>query len=301
MGEAVDLCRRAIEEGGFLQHMALNAAKLVSLRADPRLRAIVSGSELVTADGQAVVWASRLLRDPVPERVAGIDLMEELFALSGDRGYRVYLLGATEETLRRATERLLERHPKLRIAGSHHGYFPEADSPAVCALIRAARPDVLFVAMSSPRKEYWLAEHGRALGVPVIMGVGGALDVTAGDVRRAPRWAQAVGLEWAYRIVQEPRRLWRRYLVTNTRFVALVARERLGGSRRPLSGTVELLAPDERLQKAPVRMVEDEQEDAGGVAGEDERGEQDRQRVADLASTESEGEGADHDERDERL
>jgi len=233
MGEAVAICRRTIEEGGFLQHMALNAAKIVSLRTDPRLGAIVAGSELVTADGQSVVWASRLLRDPLPERVAGIDLMEALFGLAEAEGYRVYLLGATEETLRKATERLLERHPKLPIAGSHHGYFPEGDSPAVCALISAARPDILFVAMSSPRKEYWLAEHGRALGVPVIMGVGGALDVTAGDVLRAPRWVRVTGLEWAYRFVQEPRRLWRRYLITNTRFIVLVAGELLRGYLSP--------------------------------------------------------------------
>jgi N-acetylglucosaminyldiphosphoundecaprenol N-acetyl-beta-D-mannosaminyltransferase len=227
MAEAVALCRVAVEKQGFLQHMALNAAKIVSLRADSRLQEAVAQSELVTADGQSVVWASRLLRDPLPERVAGIDLMEELFALAEREEYRVYLLGATDDTLGRAVERLLERHPALSIAGSHHGYFSEAESTAICEQIKAAAPDVLFVAMSSPRKEHWLAQHGRALGVPVIMGVGGALDVTAGDVRRAPPRLQALGLEWAYRLLQEPRRLSRRYLVTNTRFILLVAGELL--------------------------------------------------------------------------
>lgn len=225
MHEAVALCRMAIEERGFLQHTALNAAKIVSLRSDPSLRAVVAGSELVTADGQAVVWASRLLRDPLPERVAGIDLMNELFGLAEKEGYRVYLLGATEDTLARAGEHLVERFPRLEIVGSHHGYFADAESPELCEKITMTRSDILFVAMSSPRKELWLAEYGRELGVPVIMGVGGALDVTAGDVRRAPRWLQVLGLEWAYRFLQEPRRLWRRYLVTNTRFIALVARE----------------------------------------------------------------------------
>jgi N-acetylglucosaminyldiphosphoundecaprenol N-acetyl-beta-D-mannosaminyltransferase len=225
MNEAVALCRAAMEQQGFLQHMALNAAKIVSLRADSRLREAVAESELVTADGQSVVWASRLLRDPLPERVAGIDLMEELFALAEREGYRVYLLGATHDTLGRAVERLLERYPALSIAGSHHGYFSEAESPEICARIKAVTPDVLFVAMSSPRKEYWLAEHGRALGVPVIMGVGGALDVTAGDVTRAPSRLQALGLEWAYRMLQEPRRLSRRYLATNTRFILLLGGE----------------------------------------------------------------------------
>ena len=238
MNEAVALCRAAVEQQSFLQHMALNAAKIVSLRADSRLREAVAGSELVTADGQSLVWASRLLRDPLPERVAGIDLMEELFALSEREGYRIYLLGATPDTLARAIERLLERHPNLSIAGSQHGYFSEGESGVICERIRAVAPDVLFVAMSSPRKEYWLAEHGRALGVPMIMGVGGALDVIAGDVLRAPRWAQVTGFEWAWRVAQEPRRLWRRYLVTNTRFIVLVAREVLAGSlnRRARSG-----------------------------------------------------------------
>jgi len=242
MTEAVALCRVAVEKQGFLQHMALNAAKIVSLRADSRLREAVAQSELVTADGQSVVWASRLLRDPLPERVAGIDLMEELFALAEREAYRVYLLGATDDTLGRAVERLLERHPALAIAGSHHGYFSEAESTVICERIKTAAPDVLFVAMSSPRKEHWLAQHGRALGVPVIMGVGGALDVTAGDVRRAPPRLQALGLEWAYRLLQEPRRLSRRYLVTNTRFILLVAGELLrrglrGAARRGPPGT----------------------------------------------------------------
>ena len=233
MDEAVARCRTAVKQRGFLQHMALNAAKIVSLRADPRLREAVAQSELVTADGQSVVWASRVLRDPLPERVAGIDLMDELFALAEREQYRVYLLGATEDTLGRAVERLLERYPALSIAGSHHGYFSDDESATICERIKTAAPDLLFVAMSSPRKEYWLAEHGRALGVPVIMGVGGALDVTAGDVRRAPPRMQALGLEWVFRLLQEPRRLSRRYFVTNTRFILLVGRELL---RRGLRG-----------------------------------------------------------------
>lgn len=300
MSEAVMRCQIAIEEGGFLQHMALNAAKIVSLRTDLELRAIVAGSELVTADGQAVVWASRLLRDPLPERVAGIDLMNELFALAERCGYRVYLLGATEETLGRATKRLLARHPDLRIAGSHHGYFADEDSTAICAQIKASRPDLLFVAMSSPRKEYWLRKYGRGLGVPVIMGVGGALDVTAGDVRRAPRAAQAIGLEWAYRLVQEPRRLWRRYLVTNTRFIALVARERFT-LYRPGSSPADLLAPGQGSQKAPVCAIENEHEDGGDVACQDEQGDQDRPRVTEVAPAKKDRQGSDQDERAGRL
>jgi N-acetylglucosaminyldiphosphoundecaprenol N-acetyl-beta-D-mannosaminyltransferase len=119
------------------------------------------------------------------------------------------------------------------IAGSHHGYFADADSAEICSLVRAAEPHILLVAMSSPRKEYWLADHAADLGVPFSMGVGGSIDVVAGVTRRAPGWMQRTGLEWFYRFAQEPRRLGPRYLRTNLRFVGLVARELVPGRRRP--------------------------------------------------------------------
>jgi N-acetylglucosaminyldiphosphoundecaprenol N-acetyl-beta-D-mannosaminyltransferase len=218
-------CDELIRAGGCAQHVVVNAAKVVQLRQDPRLREIVEGCEVVNADGQSLVWASRLLGDPLPERVAGIDLMHRLLALCEDRGYRVFFLGARADVLERAVERLRERHPGLEVAGSRDGWFRDDESAAVCEEIRAARPHLLLVAMSSPRKEYWLAEHGPSLGVPLLMGVGGSIDVVAGVTRRAPLWMQRAGLEWLYRLLQEPRRLWRRYLVTNTAFVLLVARE----------------------------------------------------------------------------
>ena len=171
------------------------------------------------------MWASRLLGDPLPTRVAGIDLMLELLALAEDRGYRVYVLGAQRGVLERAVARLREHHPRLDFAGYRDGYFPDADEPSVAAEIRAARPDLLFVAMSTPRKEYFLGRWGPELDVPFSMGVGGAIDVIAGVTKRAPRSLQRLGLEWAFRLAQEPRRLFRRYLVTNSEFVALTLRD----------------------------------------------------------------------------
>ena len=185
----------------------------------------VAGCDLVSADGQAVVWSARLLRQPLPGRVAGIDLMHELLTLAEREGWRVYFLGARREVLDRAVERIRKRHPGLEVAGARDGYFTRDQEPHVREAIRAARPHLLFVAISSPRKEYWLAEHVRALGVPFSMGVGGALDVEAGFVRRAPGWMQRAGLEWLFRLLQDPRRLLRRYVVGNARFLALVARE----------------------------------------------------------------------------
>jgi N-acetylglucosaminyldiphosphoundecaprenol N-acetyl-beta-D-mannosaminyltransferase len=227
MDQAVERCDELIARNGFAQHMAVNAAKLVAMQRDERLREITRNCELVTADGQSVVWASRMLGDPLPVRVAGIDLMERLFAHAEERGYRVYVLGARREVLERAVERIRERHPRLELTGYRDGYFDDAERDAVAAEIRAARPDILFVAMSSPRKEYFLGDLGPGLSVPFAMGVGGAIDVTAGVARRAPRILQVLGLEWLFRLAQEPRRLLRRYLATNAAFMWLVLRAAL--------------------------------------------------------------------------
>jgi N-acetylglucosaminyldiphosphoundecaprenol N-acetyl-beta-D-mannosaminyltransferase len=231
LDEAARRCERYVRTRAGAQHMAINAAKIVAIRHDETLHRCSERCDLVTADGQAVVWASRLLGDPLPARVTGIDLMFELLALAAARGYRVYLLGARAGVLERAVARLHERYPGLSIVGCRDGYFSESEEPAVAAEIHAARPDLLFVAMSTPRKEYFLGRRGPDLDVPFSMGVGGAIDVLAGVTRRAPRWLQRLGLEWAFRLAQEPRRLLRRYLVTNSSFVILTLRA-LGQSWR---------------------------------------------------------------------
>lgn len=218
---------RTVVTRSYTQHMAINAAKLVAMRDDPKLFGIIDGCGLVSADGQSVVWASRLLGDPLPERVAGIDLMEALIALSERRGYRVYFLGARAEVLEAALARLREKYPQLHVAGARDGYFADDEAQEVCDAVAASRPDILFVAMSSPRKEYFLGEFGPALGAPFVMGVGGSIDVVAGITRRAPVAWQRLGLEWLYRLLQEPKRMFRRYAVTNTRFIGLVARSLL--------------------------------------------------------------------------
>lgn len=229
MAETLAAIERAIAAGWYTQHMAINAAKLVAMQDDPRLCEIIDGCGLVNADGQSVVWASRLLGDPLPERVAGIDLMDALLELAESRGYRVYFLGARAAVLERAVERLQERYPELHVAGARDGYFTDDEASEVCDAIRASRADVLFVAMSSPHKEYFLGEFGPRLGVPFVMGVGGSIDVIAGITRRAPAAWQRLGLEWLYRLLQEPRRMFRRYAVTNTRFIALVGLALLSG------------------------------------------------------------------------
>ena len=149
--------------------------------------------------------------------------MLRLLEIAETEGFRVFFLGARPDVLARALTNLRERYPRLIIAGSHHGFFDAESCADVCAEINQGRPQILFVAMSSPRKEYWVSDYGSMLDAQVIVGVGGALDVIAGVVRRAPRWIQRAGLEWAFRLLQEPGRLWRRYLFTNARFIGIVA------------------------------------------------------------------------------
>jgi N-acetylglucosaminyldiphosphoundecaprenol N-acetyl-beta-D-mannosaminyltransferase len=226
MDQTVARCDELIQTpGGFAQHMAINAAKVVKLREDAKLRHITNRCELINADGTAVVWASRLVGAPLPERVAGIDLMHRLIALAAEKGYPVFILGAKQDVLETAVANLRAQHPNLRIAGYRNGYFADDETPALIEEIRASGAKLLFVAMSTPRKEYFLGEHGAAMGVPFIMGVGGAIDVVAGLTRRAgPAW-QRLGLEWLYRLLQEPRRMFGRYARTNTAFIWLLGRE----------------------------------------------------------------------------
>jgi len=245
MRQTVERCREIIESGQTAQHVSINVAKLVALHDDPRLRAIVERCEIISADGQPIVWASRLLGEPLPERIAGIDLMHALLSLAERERYRVFFLGARHEVLERAVARIEVDHPNLEIAGQRDGYFADTASGEVASAIRAAQPHVLFVAMSSPRKEYWLAEHGRTLGVPLVMGVGGALDVVAGVTRRAPRWAQSAGLEWLFRLAQEPQRLGQRYVVTNLAFMRLFVAAVVSNGR-PSMATAPDIPPTKR-------------------------------------------------------
>lgn len=206
-------------------NIAINAAKVVEFQDDEAMREAIAEAHLLTADGQAVVWAARLLGQPLPARVAGIDLMETLLAHAAHRGHSVYLLGAKQEIVQACVAKAQALHPLLHIAGYRNGYFRREDEADIIAAIRAVKPDILFLGFGTPAKEYFMHRHYRALGVPFVMGVGGSFDVFAGLVPRAPRWMQRAGLEWAFRLGQEPRRMWKRYLVGNTRFAWLIARE----------------------------------------------------------------------------
>jgi N-acetylglucosaminyldiphosphoundecaprenol N-acetyl-beta-D-mannosaminyltransferase len=223
--DAVERVDQAVAAGRPALNASLNAAKLVRMQTDGDLRESIELCDLVTADGVPVVWAARALGHAVPGRVNGTDLMELLLAHAAERGYSVYLLGSEPGVLSRARAEIERRHPAIRIAGTQHGFFSPSEEQAVVERVAAARPDILFVALGTPQKELFQARHRDALGVPFTMGVGGSFEVLAGVRQRAPRWAQRTGLEWAFRLAQEPRRLAGRYVVGNTRFVYLVGRE----------------------------------------------------------------------------
>jgi len=223
--QAVELVDDAISSRRPTLNASLNAAKLVRMQSDSELRESVEVCDFVTADGVPVVWAARALGHHVPGRVNGTDLMELLFAHAAERGYSVYLFGSEPGILAGARAEIERRHPAIKIVGTQHGFFPPEEEHAVVGRIAAAQPDILFVALGTPQKELFQARHRDDLGVPFTMGVGGSFEVLAGVRKRAPGWAQRVGLEWAFRLIQEPRRLAARYVVGNTRFVFLVGRE----------------------------------------------------------------------------
>lgn len=225
MDQTVRRCLDAVRDGERLEIGVVNAAKLVNMRRDPRLAEAVAGCDLVLADGQAVVWASRLLRARLPERVAGIDLFMRLLAAAEPAGVPVYFLGAREDVLETMVEEVGRRFPDLRVAGSRNGYFEDSEQAKIADAIADSGARMLFLGMTSPKKEIFTAAYGKQTGVQVVHGVGGSFDILAGVTRRAPRAWQRLGLEWLYRLLQEPRRLARRYVTTNAAFLLMTARE----------------------------------------------------------------------------
>jgi N-acetylglucosaminyldiphosphoundecaprenol N-acetyl-beta-D-mannosaminyltransferase len=202
-----------------------NAFHLCMMRRDRELAASCRAAQLTVADGMSVVWALRASGQPAPERVAGVDLMARLLAAAGKHRLRVYFLGARREVVGALVETTRKRYPGIDIAGFRDGYFGLDDHLDIVEEIRGSRAHIVFVGMPSPFKETWCERHRERLNVPVIISVGGSFDVLAGFVRRAPRWAQIAGLEWLWRLLMEPRKLWKRYLTTNLEFIWLAGRE----------------------------------------------------------------------------
>ncbi len=225
--ETVDWAAQLIHLGHQGYVCTVNVAILMMISRDSRLQQFIKNAALVVADGQPIVWASQWLARPLPERVTGIDLIDALAKRAEQERFRVYLLGGSQEVIRVAAANLQLKYPQLDICGYDDGYFSPAEARIRVKAIRQSGAQILFVGMGVPRQEFFLEEHWSDLGVSLAIGIGGSFDVIAGIKKRAPEWLQEAGLEWLYRLLQEPKRLWKRYLVTNLQFIYYLLREML--------------------------------------------------------------------------
>ncbi|MBD3376644.1 WecB/TagA/CpsF family glycosyltransferase [candidate division KSB1 bacterium] len=222
----VDWINSQIRQNTTRHIVLVNAAKLVKAQWDEELAAIIRKADLVGADGVPVVWVSKIFGNPLPGRLNGTDLMYRIFELSVQKGYRLYLLGARTQVIQKAVDRLRQMYPGIQIAGYRCGYFnDEQEIDSAILEIAESETDVLLVGMSSPMKEKFVRQYIDRFHVKVIHGVGGSFDILGGLTRRAPVWMQNYGLEWFYRLCQEPKRLWKRYLVLNSLFIGMTLKE----------------------------------------------------------------------------
>ena len=222
MDETVDAVEEMIERRVPVQHVVINALKVNLMRKDENLRKIVNECPLINADGASIVLAAKMLKIPLKERVAGFDLFVRLVEEASDKNYKIYLFGAREEVVKKVKAIFERKYPTLQIVGYRNGYLTEADEPEIVKNMAESGADMMFVAFSSPKKEYWIRRYLKELNIPFVMGVGGSFDVIAGTTKRAPLWMQKCGMEWFYRFIQEPGRLWKRYLVGNVSFMIYV-------------------------------------------------------------------------------
>lgn len=225
--ETVNLIEEMIRSKKPHQHVSINTDKLLKFHHDNGFKEIINSCDIINADGMSIIWASRILGRPIKERVPGIDLMEHLIWLASKKRYSIYFLGAREGVVTKVVEIYKNIYPDLRVVGFRNGYWESVEEPEIVDLIRTTKADILFLAMSSPRKEIFLNKYLKTLYVPFVMGVGGSFDVVAGLKKRAPKWMQFAGIEWFFRLMQEPKRLWKRYLIGNLLFISLIMKELL--------------------------------------------------------------------------
>ena len=226
MAETVATTEQFVRDKKPLHLMGVNADKLNQCATDEAIKKIVNESEIINADGASVVLAARYLGYAVPERVAGIDLMQRLLLLANEKGYSVYFFGAKEEVLNDMLTIFKKDYPNLRVVGHRNGYFSAEEEEAIQEDIREKNPDFVFVGITSPKKEYLIQKFMDNGVNSVFMGVGGSFDVLSGHIKRAPLWMQNAHLEWLFRVANEPRRLFKRYFVGNATFIKRVLDEK---------------------------------------------------------------------------
>ena len=206
------------------QSVGVNLDQLLKMQREPDFAKIILSCDQITADGQPVVWLSRFFRDPLPARVPSVDIMDALLPVAARKGYKIFMLGAKEESVQAAADNIEREHPGIQIVGRQNGYFGVEDEAEITQRINASGADVLLIAISSPKKEEFVERNRAELQVPFVMGVGGAFDIRAGMTTRAPMWMRKTGVEWVWRFAQEPRRMGPR-IIDDLRFSRYIVRE----------------------------------------------------------------------------
>lgn len=228
MQQTLEYIADCIRKNRQIHHTVVNAGKIVMMQDDRQLFESVVKADLINADGQGVIWAARLLGKKLPERVTGIDLMDNLVSFAHKNKYKIFLFGAKEEVVSSVAGIYSRKYSPDIIAGYRNGYYQPEEEEQIAKGIAKSGAHILFVAISSPKKENFLFRHKQILkNVNFIMGVGGSFDIVANITSRAPRWMQRTGFEWLFRLLQEPRRMWHRYTVGNLRFMVLIVKELL--------------------------------------------------------------------------
>jgi len=228
--ETMDLFSDTIENGDKLRVAVTPVNCILWANKDEKLREIYNSADIVTADGVPLVWASKLLGSPIRGRVTGLDLLPEFSKISAKKGFRFFFMGAAEGVAMKLADHLIIRNPGLNVVGAYSppfvDQFSDDENSKMIEMINHSKADILWVSLTAPKQDYWIAEHFDRLNVSIAIGVGAAFDVVAGDIKRSPNWMQKAGLEWFYRLLQEPKRLSKRYLVEAPQFIPLIIKQK---------------------------------------------------------------------------
>lgn len=225
MNETVQLIEKKIKKKEPTHLLGVNADKINEMDNNEKLRQSISRAHIINADGASVIIASKILKRPLPERVAGIDLMQELLTLANSKGYSVYFLGAKKNIVEKMIKKIEIKYRNLNIYGYRDGYFKKDQWSSISEDIKEKSPDLVFIGITSPTKEY-LIDFFLDKDIPtVFMGVGGSFDVLSGEIKRAPELIQKLNMEWVYRVIQEPKRLFKRYFFGNIYFLMKLKEE----------------------------------------------------------------------------
>lgn len=226
MEEAICEMDQLIQQNEASYVVTPNVDHMVRLETDEEFKKSYEQANLVLTDGKPLIWISKLYKHPIKEKISGSDVLPEVCALAEQRGYTMYFLGAAEGVADRAAKNLIKKYPKLKIVGTYSPeYGFEKDKKKVkevVALVREARPDILIMALGTPKQEKFIYQNRKELNVPLSLGLGASLDFEAGNVKRAPKWMSEAGLEWLYRIFQEPRRMFKRYFIDAVKIVPII-------------------------------------------------------------------------------